>query len=72
MSVLVEKEFKRTGQNGEELQKACLIGYNLLMVHDLWQAHDQILLIFSLREFIKLNVSMCIMIKNVNRVELNV
>ena len=72
MSVLVEKEFKRTGQNGEELQKACLIDYNLLMVHDLWQAHDQILLIFSLREFIKLNVSMCIMIKNVNRVELNV
>ena len=31
--------------------------YNLLIAHDLWQAHHQILSIIFLNEFIKLNAN---------------
>ena len=38
-----------------KLQKIYSTYYNLLTVQDLWQAHDQILSINFLKEFIKLN-----------------
>ena len=53
-------------------QKICLTCYNLLIVHDLWQAHHQTLSIISLKEFTELNVNIDIMIKNVRLAELNV
>ena len=56
---------------GNKLQKAYLRNCNLLIVQDLWQAHYQILLIILLKEFIKLNVNMDMIIKSVNCVELN-
>ena len=54
------------------LQNIYLAYYNLLIVHDLWQAHHQILSIIFLKEFIKLNVNKDMMIKNVNLTEMNV
>ena len=45
--------------------------YNLLIVHDLWRAHYQILSIVVLKKFIKLNVNTETMIKNVKLVELH-
>ena len=47
----------------KKLQKIYLTYYNLLIVQDLWQAHYQILAIFFLKEFTKLNVIMDVMIK---------
>ena len=41
------------------------------MAQDLWQAHYQILLIILLKEFIKSNVNMGLIMKKVKRVELN-
>ena len=55
----------------KKLQKIYPTDYNLLIVQDLWQAHNQILLIIFLKEFIKLNVNKHTMIKNVKLVELN-
>ena len=54
----------------KKLQKIYLTFYNLLIALDLWQAHCQILLILFLKEFIKLNVNMDTMIKNMKLVEL--
>ena len=51
-------------------QKLYLTDYNLLILQDL-AAHYQILLKILLREFIKLNVNMDMIIKNVKRGELN-
>ena len=56
----------------KKLQKTCLPYYNLLIVQDLWQAYYQILSIIFLKEFIKLNVNLETMIKNVKHVELNI
>ena len=53
-------------------QKICLTYYTLLIVHDLWQAHHQILSIISLKELTELNVNTDMMIKNVRLAELNV
>ena len=55
----------------KKLQKLCLTNYNLLMTQYLWQVPNQILLIILLKEFIKLNVNIDIIIKHVKRVELN-
>ena len=55
----------------KKLQKIYPTDYNLLIVQDLWQAHNQILLIIFLKEFIKLNVNTDTMIKNMKLVELN-
>ena len=44
---------------------------NLLLAQNLLQAHYQILLVILLKEFIKLNVKMNLIINNVKRVELN-
>ena len=52
-------------------QKLYLTDYSLLTVQDLLQAHYQILITISLKEFIKLNVNTDRMIKNVKHVELN-
>ena len=46
--------------------------YNLMIAHDFWQAHYQILSTIFLKEFIELNVNMDMMIINVTLVELNV
>ena len=40
-------------------------------MQDLWQAHYQILLIVSLKEFIKLNVNIDTIIKNVENAKSN-
>ena len=56
----------------KKLQKISLICYNLLIVQDLWQAHYQIFSTIFLKEFMELNVSMDMMIKNVKLVELNI
>ena len=44
---------------------------SLLRVQDLWQAHYQIWSIILLREFIKLNINMGMIITHVKSVELN-
>ena len=54
------------------IRKAYHTYYNLMIAHDLWQAHYQILSIIFLKEFIELNVNMDMMIINVTLVELNV
>ena len=55
----------------KKLQKVCLVDYKWLLAKDFWQVHYQILLIISLKKFIKLNVNMNMMIKNVELVSLN-
>ena len=47
----------------KKLQKVHLSYYNLMMAQDLWKAHYQILSKVFLKEFIKLNLNMDIMIK---------
>ena len=54
-----------------KLQKPHLTDYNLLITQDLWQAHYPILLIILLKEFMKLNVNICMIMKNLKWVELN-
>ena len=56
----------------KKLQKIYLTYYNLLLEQDLWQVHYQILTIIFLKEFIKLNVNLNMMIKNVGHVQLNI
>ena len=55
----------------KKLQKIWPTYYNLLIVQDLWQANYQILSIIFLKEFIKLNVNMGTIIKDVKLVELH-
>ena len=54
-----------------KLRKPYPTDCNLLIAQDLWQACYQILAIILQKVFIKLNVNMDIIIKNVKRVELN-
>ena len=56
----------------EKLEKIYLTYYNLLNAQALWQAHYQVLSIIFLKEFIKLNVNMDMIIKNVKKSELNI
>ena len=56
----------------KKLQKIYLTYYNLLIAHNLWQAHYQILAIIFLKEFIKLNANTDMKIKNAKLVELNI
>ena len=56
----------------KKLPKIYLTYYSLLIVQDLWQAHNQILSIIFPKEFIELNVNMDMMIENVKLVELNI
>ena len=55
----------------KKLQKPYLTDYSLLIVQVLWQAHYQILLIILLKEFMKLDLNMGMMMKNVNHAESN-
>ena len=48
-TVPIEEELARIDKNGEKIY---LTYYNLLIAHDLWQAHYQILSIIFLNEFI--------------------
>ena len=43
----------------KKLQKIYPTYYNLLIAENLWQAHDQILVIIFVNEFIELNVNTC-------------
>ena len=52
-------------------QKIFLTYYNLLIEQDLWEAHYQILAIMFLKKFMKLNVNIDTIIKNVKIMELN-
>ena len=56
----------------KKLQKIYLTFYSLLIEQDLWQAHNQILLIIFLKEFIALNVNMNMAIKDIKHVKLNI
>ena len=56
----------------KKLQKMYLTCYNLLIVQDLWQAHNQMLSIIFLKLFIELHVNTNMMINNVKLVELNI
>ena len=54
-----------------QLRKIYLIRYNLLIVHNLWKIHYQMLSTIFLKQVIKLNVNKDMMIKNVKLVELH-
>ena len=56
----------------KKLETTYLTNCNLLIEQDLRQAHYRILLIVSLKEIIKINANMDIIIKNGKRVELNI
>ena len=56
----------------KKLQKIYITYYNLVITHDLSQAHYQILSITFLNKLIKLNVNMDMKIKIVKLVELNI
>ena len=55
----------------KKLLKIYLTYYSLLIAQDLWQDHYQILSIIFLKEFVKLNVNLDTMIKNMKIVELH-
>ena len=55
----------------KKLQNIHLTYNNFLIVQGLRQGHNQILLIIDLKEFIKINLDMDMMIKNVKLVESN-
>ena len=55
----------------KKLQNVYLTYHNFLIVQGLRQGHNQILLIIDLKEFIKINLDMDTMIKNVKLVESN-
>ena len=57
---------------GKKLQNIYLTYYHLLIAHNLWQVHYQILSIMFLKKFIELNVNRDIMIKSVRLVQLNI
>ena len=55
----------------KKIQKIYLTYFSLLIAHNLWQVHYQILSVIFLMEFIELNVNLETMIKNVKNVQLN-
>ena len=55
----------------KKLQKLCPAYYSLLIASGVCETHRQILSINFLKEFIKLNVNMGTMIKNVKLAELH-
>ena len=71
-TVPIEQKLTSIDKNGEEIAKIYLPYYNLLIAQDLWQAQYQILPIVFLKEFIKLNVNLNMMMKNAKLVELNI
>ena len=72
-TVPIEKEATKIDENGEEIKKYKYnIYHNLLIAQGLCRSHYQILSITIMKEFIKLNVNMNTMIKNVKLVELEI
>ena len=72
-AVPIGKEVTRIDKNlGKNYKKHMLHITVFLIAKDLWQAHDQILLMIYLKEFIELNVNLDTIIKHVNLVELNI
>ena len=69
--VPMAKEITRIGKKEKKSPIPSLTDYNLLIVKDFWQTGYQILLIILLKEFVKSNVNMEMITKNVNLVELN-
>ena len=67
-SLLVKKEVTRIAKNGKEITKPHLADYKILKA----QVYYQILLIILLKEFIKLDIEMNMITKNVKRVEWNI
>ena len=65
ISVPITKDIERISTKMEKKtqKKAYLTNYNLLKAEDFWQAHYQILSTILLKEFIKLNVNMDMIIK---------
>ena len=55
----------------KKLQKPYLTNYNLLIAPNIWQGHYHILLTTFLKEFIKLNSNMDMIIKTPKRMKLN-
>ena len=49
----------------KKLQILYLTNYNLFVAQDIWQAHYEILLIILVKEFLKSNANMDMIIKNV-------
>ena len=64
-----EEQFSCLGENTEKYITFLVFLTRILIVQDLWQT--QILSLVLLEEFIKLNVNMCMITKNLKRVELN-
>ena len=64
-----EEQFSCLGENTEKYITFLVFLTRILIVQDLWQT--QILSVVLLVEFIKLNVNMCMITKNLKRVELN-
>ena len=69
-TVPIEKEVTRIDK--KNLQKIYLTYFDLLTAQDLWPAYYQILSITFLKEFIKLNVNVDMIIKNAEHVELHI
>ena len=66
-SIPIEKEVTRIEKkNGEGIKKTISYRLELLVMQDLWQAHSQISSIIFLKEFLKLNENMDIVIKMPN------
>ena len=64
-----EEQFSCLREKTEKYITFLVFLTRILIVQDLWQT--QILSVVLLEEFIKLNVNMCMITKNVKRVELN-
>ena len=69
------KEIKRIVKNLKKIYiyiwRSCLTNNKLLITQDLLQAHYQIKLIILLKEFLKSNISMDMITKDIKRMELN-
>ena len=71
------KEIKRIVKNLKYIYiyiyiwRSCLTNNKLLITQDLLQAHYQIKLIILLKEFLKSNISMDMITKDIKRMELN-
>ena len=70
-SVPIKEEVTRIDKKEKKSQRLYLADYHLLTAQDLLQGPYQILLVLLLKEFIKLNVNMSMIMKNARRLELN-
>ena len=68
----MEKEVTGIDKMGKNIQNIYSTDYSVLIAQDLWQAHDQILSITFLKDFLNLNVNMETTITKVKLAELNV